>query len=792
MTDHAAEADWTAPERWAWQEIAAGRIANFDAEHGALDPLSGEGWGDKRTLGAAFLRAILFDRKWTDRLPLEGIRIAGARWSEPLDLPFAHLNRPLCLDRCRFEKPADLSGLRVEGRLSLRGSVFHGADSARGLVLEHAALRSADFSGATFRNGLAAKSASVDDLLDLSAATIEGELGLERLKAGCLFLRDGSAGEVNLTNAEIDEDLDFGGAELGGILKMNAIVIGQDLTLGGSATRASSFADKIILQAGFVGGNANLCGTSVAGDIAMNGLEVRKNFFMRAPLGDERTEQQGLARFGGRIDLTFAEIDGHLELMGAKFDGPVDLTSIQIGENLSGWGSRADPTIFDSGLLLSGARVKGAADFSGAVFRSDVHILAARIDGNLTLNGSRFDKDLFLADSRIGGHLFMNNAGHVRVKIRGEFRMHFATVCGQFEFGGRCYGLVSWSRLQVDRNLFLTPLSRRHRIAMPVFKQVVDIGYSEIKGTLDLGEATFEKILFLGSTRIGQDLLLRGRFCEGVSLSQARIGRRLDATAAVLDRLIDLGAATIEGRLSLKLPSRATAAGKGMLWDLRDAKVGSLQIFEPDDGTPWPEAGAVELDGLTYDRVGGGDPKDPEKLLERWAGWYITWLGLDAPYSPQPYEYLASVQRQGGQSEKANRILYAGRERVRAAAGAAGVFHRWLGLTLMKWSIGYGIGYGYFRALAWALAFTVIGYFALGPGPVGAAGPDNVQLTTWLDKAVYSFDQLLPIIELNRSFSGVKLPEAVEHYFYAHRILGFLLGSFIAAGVAGLTQRSKS
>src|SRR5206468_829845 len=38
VADPTGKADWSEPEKWAWGEIAAGRIADFAARDGALDP----------------------------------------------------------------------------------------------------------------------------------------------------------------------------------------------------------------------------------------------------------------------------------------------------------------------------------------------------------------------------------------------------------------------------------------------------------------------------------------------------------------------------------------------------------------------------------------------------------------------------------------------------------------------------------------------------------------------------------------------------------------------------------
>ncbi len=52
----------------------------------------------------------------------------------------------------------------------------------------------------------------------------------------------------------------------------------------------------------------------------------------------------------------------------------------------------------------------------------------------------------------------------------------------------------------------------------------------------------------------------------------------------------------------------------------------------------------------------------------------------------------------------------------------------------------------------------------------------------------YSFDMALPLIELNKRHEGVKHAGIVTVYFYFHKIAGFVLVSFLIAGLSGLTK----
>jgi hypothetical protein len=58
-----------------------------------------------------------------------------------------------------------------------------------------------------------------------------------------------------------------------------------------------------------------------------------------------------------------------------------------------------------------------------------------------------------------------------------------------------------------------------------------------------------------------------------------------------------------------------------------------------------------------------------------------------------------------------------------------------------------------------------------------------------LDKFMYSLSHLLPVLQLTKPESET-LTSHVQLYFIFHEILGYVLASFVAAGMAGLTQKS--
>jgi hypothetical protein len=57
-----------------------------------------------------------------------------------------------------------------------------------------------------------------------------------------------------------------------------------------------------------------------------------------------------------------------------------------------------------------------------------------------------------------------------------------------------------------------------------------------------------------------------------------------------------------------------------------------------------------------------------------------------------------------------------------------------------------------------------------------------------INPLAYSFDLLLPIIRLREKHYQMDLNPWVRIYFYFHKIMGYVLASFLIAGIAGLTK----
>jgi hypothetical protein len=329
--------------------------------------------------------------------------------------------------------------------------------------------------------------------------------------------------------------------------------------------------------------------------------------------------------------------------------------------------------------------------------------------------------------------------------------------------------------------------------------QAVDLTAAKVDGQLSLDGATVTGEITADSLQVGASLLLRGAtFKQALAITFAQIEETLDLRGAELPGL-DLTSTTIgEFRLgddqspppkwtanaetaNAEQPSRLILRGTHTKI-LRDW----LNASEPCPARDaWPSE--LDLQGFVYEQL-GADPGPGTDMRERAPCWYEKWLRRDPHFAPQPYQQLAGVLRATGAPGRADAVLYAARERERALAWEKGEWWRAVMLSLLKWLIGYGIGSKAYPVFGSILAITLFGMLVLSFSPKA-----REKGALWMFGA--SFDQLLPIVSLNQEFADFFNDPERKHlegwqvaYFVFHTLFGLLLGSFVVAALAGLTQ----
>lgn len=281
--------------------------------------------------------------------------------------------------------------------------------------------------------------------------------------------------------------------------------------------------------------------------------------------------------------------------------------------------------------------------------------------------------------------------------------------------------------------------------------------------------------LMCDSATVGRTITLRNGFsCVGsVRLVDAVVRGNLDFTGASMttahgnpgdDTVVDLADARIEGNLVF----RKIRHLQGSI-DLIDAQLDQVV----DDMESWRKARAVRLNGCCYSGFSGTDT--PIDLASR-----LEWLGMQRPgeygatYWPQPYEQLQAAFKDMGYEERARRTAIE-KQRYRRRSGAMDGWLNRVGHYCFGLLMSYG--YSWQRLLVWVVALWAVGavlyHQAASFGLMAPTAADVFESEAyapcrpaaggnWTDcqapleysvfhPAIYSLDQILPVIELGQA-----------------------------------------
>jgi uncharacterized protein YjbI with pentapeptide repeats len=435
----------------------------------------------------------------------------------------------------------------------------------------------------------------------------------------------------------------------------------------------------------------------------------------------------------GKLNVNGLQVSGDLFMRDKAEFADVDLTGAHVGGDLDLSGSKVSGKLNMNGLQVDGnlfMRDQAAftdADLTGAHVVSSLDLSGSKVTGKLNVNGLQVTGDLLMRDKAEFADVDLTGA-----HVGGELSLIGSTVTGKLDMNS----------LQVDGGLFMRDQARFADVEL-VHAHVsdLDLNRSKVTGEVNCYGLEVERQVFMGA-----------EFDDRINCAIAEIKGVLDLTDGQFKQDVDLSWAEIDG---LSLESAQWADGVTLV--LRDAKVlGTI----PDLADAW--APKLDLEGFTYRSVGAADQ-------------FEDWFGRLGHYAMQPYDQLASVVQSQGNGTLATAIRYSGRERERSEATNGA----WLWLTTLKWLIGYG--YYPYLAVFWAIALVLMGALVLR---VSGEGPRN-GMPYGLS---YSFDILLPIIRLRERHYQIDLKSWPRYYFYGHKIMGYVLASFLIAGLAGLTK----
>ncbi len=588
--------------------------------------------------------------------------------------------------------------------------------------------------------------------VDLSDATLTQGLWL----VDCTFLKD-----VTLDQLKFSPFLNLKGSKFRGRLSMNSMKAGGRLLIGDGAEF-----EEVDLRSAKIDGGVEMVHSKFGGKLDMNGMNVGG----RLLIGDGAEFEE--------VDLRSAKIDGDVDMYGSQFGGKLDMNGMNVGGRLligdgaefaevDLRGAKIEGLVeiyksqFGGRLDLNGMNVGGYLLMRDTAELAEVDLRGAKVDGDAEMCGSQFGGKLDMNGMKVGGYLIIGDgAKFAEVDLRSAKIDRDVEILGS-QFGGK----LNMSGMNVGGFLSMRDGAE--------FEEV-DLRSAKIDRDVDISGSRFGGKLEMNGGKVGGRLIIRdgAEFTDRVSMILSRIEWDLSISGGVFHSL-DLAGTHVGGEFAL---------GSGTRWGIKDSKltlrnteVGTLQ----DSVDSWPPN--LELDGFKYGRLGGSGGDEKCNMGYRDIDWLKReWLEKQKTYAPQPYEQLADILTKVGFQDKATEILFTKKEREQKEAWDRQQWWSWFWLAAQRHSIGYG--YHIFWSLRWVGAFLAAGWLI-----VMCTFQGRCKGRLWC--FIYSLDLLLPIIQLDKRNYDTHLGGWAKYYFYVHKIFGYVLASFIIAGISGLTKQ---
>jgi hypothetical protein len=569
------------------------------------------------------------------------------------------------------------------------------------------------------------------------------------------------------------------------LVTLRGLRISQSLHLFGSA-----FSDILVLSDVSVLGDLHLFDATFK-TLDLSDAKVEGILELSRSHVTESLKMQSL-EVGGYLDLD-ENCSNALSLMGTKVAGRVSLNNARVNTDLDMRDVRFESDLMMSEATLAGLNL-GRATIRGWVFGENIKITGPanlfqiQIDGSFTWKSAKateisliagtINRDLSLTGSQCTGKIHTNN-----LRVAGDLHLtegKFATV---ELLDSKITGHVSISQSQITEKLDLTNTDVRGDLyAMDSMISNMRLTLMKVGGAAILNRSLLSGELDMTAIKISRTLQLQGVRSGtrlGMVLGFAEVFGNLYISGEKLPSL-NLTCAKIHGNLELGTGKYPVSWDLNATLDLLDAEVVSFldgaqsattSLGSPDDlGVAtrdfWPKK--LNLAGFTYSRL-------PDFIAKRNMKWHREWLEK-SEYSPQPYRQLANILEKMGYKEKANEILYTQKNREWSLAG----LRRKIWLSLLWVFIGYG--FRVHRALYWVLGLAGIGLTILILS--------NHEITgSLVDSLFYTLDTVLPVIVLDKAHEKIALTGVVKVYFYFLKVMGYILASFLIAGLGGLTKK---
>lgn len=665
---------------------------------------------------------------------------------------------PSGLPASRILRPSFLQALLLDDKyrnaLTRSGVKIIGARFTEEVDLDNAELRHQLWlDKSLLENGASLNRLRTTRLISFNDSKINGELDLDGSRIDdSLYLDNAQFATVKMGDAHIGASLSMGEVAITGALDMSGLRVDGSLFMG----RKAKFAAVTLLNA-HVGGGLFLVNSQVVGQLAMHGIHIAANLRM------------GGSEFSA-IGLSGAQIGGFLGLQGATVTGTLDMDKINVGSSLlmENGGKFAN-------IALTSAHIGTQLSFINSTVSEKLDMRGMRVDGALHMEGpakfvvvdmfnAAVHNGIFLDHAQVTGRLHMD-----RIQVPGSITMKnsrleqveltHANIGGRLDFTGamitgtlRMVGLrVNESFVGDGAKLADADLDEAHVVGP------LSLHEAKVSGIFSCANFEVDGIAYLDAEFFKPVLCLRAKFKQGLVLGRGIFHANADFAGSHIDGELHFGA---RGPHSSRWAEDSTLDVRGAYADVI-----------PAIGDAWPPH--LDADGFVYRALRKTDTAEPasgksDNVLD-------AWLSSQAKYSPRVYEQLATVFHNHGDGEVASYIRYASKERERSESSGI----RYVNMTILKLVIGYG--YHIERSIIWILGLIALGAVVLLVSGEGSRNRMPYGIS-------YSFDMLLPVIKLRDAHYQVDVRGWPRYYFYVHKIAGFVLASFLIAGISGLTK----
>jgi hypothetical protein len=521
----------------------------------------------------------------------------------------------------------------------------------------------------------------------------------------------------------------------------------------------------------------------ISGDVDLHGLTTAENLSFANTRIAGSLDLNG-ASFGGNLRLEGLYVSSELHLLRGSIGGTAEFNDIDIGRNLD-----LERLSVAHNLVMRRARLPGV-NLLGASVKADIHMEDSFVSGWTWMENLQVGSDLFLERARLvrtdlKGSNIGDNLRMTGDHVAGPLNMQGIKVGQDLDMDAGSYQEVNLRDAEIGYTLRFDGSQVSGPLAAPAahightlsfdknarFDEAVDLAYVKVDGAVLMKGSTFAKGVTLNGATIGQGLSITEgtRIVGPLDMTFAKIGSNLDLTGGSFDS-VDLTGTTIGAEIRLASKGYATIAWRpAARLVLRNVSAQALQDL-PD---AWPTA--LDLEGFTYQRLGGYHEGDGNDVAARPAQTFIDWLAKQKQYSPQPYRTLSDVLRSAGFPDKAKEVLNAGY--LREWGEATGIDWFWQGL---RWAI---IGFGLYpeRSALWILVLVPLGAFIIGFEP-------QVRLRAMrpVDRLIYSLDALLPFVTLRAEHNSFDFQAWPKYYLYFHKVMGYVLIAFLLSAVTSL------